>query len=588
MKKNILIILVGLFVLSSCDDLFEPAMENHKTLDVMYSDPSYAQGVLLSSYRFLPNTYDNSEYATDDAVTNIFTNSYLQMATGSWTSAYNPVNKWDAGYAAIQYVNLFLKNCDSVAWDADNEDVSTLFGMRLKGEAYGMRALYMYYLLRSHAGYTESGELLGVPILTESQSVKSDFNQPRPTFQACIDQLLSDLDSADYYLPSEYVNISSLAEIPKRFKGITESVSNYNRTMGDSFRQLFDGQISKAIRSRATLLLASSAYNDSNDINKWEKAAESAADVLGYINGVSGLDPTGNTFFNNQDDLDNLGEGINPSEILWRTSLDASAYDQEEDNFPPTLFGNGAMNPSHNLVKAFPMANGYPIDHESSGFDASNPYVNRDPRLSYCIVFDGNTEGVSNSTIFTGSTSGTDDGVTVLETSTRTGYYMKKRLRMDVNYTNSSGSWQEKNNYTPRIRYSEMFLNYAEAANEAYGPSGMASNASYSAVDVIRAIRERALGITTDAYLDECAADRDKMRELIHNERRLELCFEGFRFWDLRRWKDDLTEKAIGYDVSTGEEFDVESRSYDDYMYYGPIPYSEIKKYDNLVQNKGW
>jgi hypothetical protein len=66
------------------------------------------------------------------------------------------------------------------------------------------------------------------------------------------------------------------------------------------------------------------------------------------------------------------------------------------------------------------------------------------------------------------------------------------------------------------------------------------------------------------------------------------LCFEGFRFWDLRRWKDDLTEKAIGYDVSTGEEFDVESRSYDDYMYYGPIPYSEIKKYDNLVQNKGW
>ena len=161
-------------------------------------------------------------------------------------------------------------------------------------------------------------------------------------------------------------------------------------------------------------------------------------------------------------------------------------------------------------------------------------------------------------------------------------------MRMDVNYSNANQSWQEKNNYTPRIRYTEIFLNYAEAANEAYGPTGIAPNAGYSAVDVIRVIRERALGITSDPYLDECSGNKDKMRELIHNERRLELCFEGFRFWDLRRWKADLTETAKGYDVSTGKEFEVEHRSYTDYMNYGPIPYSEILKYDKLIQNKGW
>jgi hypothetical protein len=81
------------------------------------------------------------------------------------------------------------------------------------------------------------------------------------------------------------------------------------------------------------------------------------------------------------------------------------------------------------------------------------------------------------------------------------------------------------------------------------------------------------------------------MRELIHNERRLELCFESFRFWDLRRWKANLNVTAQGIDWGT-ESYTpltaVENRDYEDYMYYGPIPQSETLKYSNLKQNKGW
>ena len=116
----------------------------------------------------------------------------------------------------------------------------------------------------------------------------------------------------------------------------------------------------------------------------------------------------------------------------------------------------------------------------------------------------------------------------------------------------------------------------------------------FSAYDVMKAIRERA-GICAnvdDPYLNECAADKDKMRELIHNERRIELCFEGFRFWDLRRWKADLNETVKGMKITGDpahyEVVDVETRSYKDYMYWGPIPYSETLKYDQLQQNKGW
>jgi len=235
------------------------------------------------------------------------------------------------------------------------------------------------------------------------------------------------------------------------------------------------------------------------------------------------------------------------------------------------------------------MANGYPIDNSASNYNPSNPYAGRDPRLSKYIIYNGTTEGVSNKVILTGSASGTDDGINVKETSTRTGYYMKKRLRMDVNRNPSSISG--KTHYNPRIRYTEMFLAYAEAANEAWGPIGRGSH-NYSAYDVIKAIRVRA-GVGTsngDPYLENCKTDKDKMRALIRNERRLELCFESFRFWDLRRWKLNLNETATGLDVngSTYNPINVESRNYDSYMYYGPVPYSELLKYGNLVQNMGW
>lgn len=80
------------------------------------------------------------------------------------------------------------------------------------------------------------------------------------------------------------------------------------------------------------------------------------------------------------------------------------------------------------------------------------------------------------------------------------------------------------------------------------------------------------------------------MRELIRNERRLELCFEGHRFWDLRRWKADVNVTVQGMSITGGvyTVIDVESRNFKDYMYYGPIPYSEVLKFSNLKQNQGW
>lgn len=592
MKKNIFFILITILFFLGCDDLFTPANENLNDLSELPDDPSFAQGFLLQSYSVIPSYYDNSDYATDDAVTNQKSNNYLKIATGSWTSQNNPFNRWSNSFNAILHLNIFLENIDNVKPFVKNETVDQLLRLRMKGEAYAMRALHMYYLVRAHAGYSEEGKLMGVPNIISFLDADADFNLPRASFEECIKQIYSDLDLASEYLPLEYNNIKTADQIPEIFRSITSDPDLYNRAMGNDSRQLVNGQIVRSIRSRASLLAASPAFQDPSNSVTWADAASHAADVLKYIGGLDGLASNGHTYYANVSDIDGLSEGSNPKEIIWRRNLSTNSSNQEEENFPPSLFGKGYMNPTQNLVDAFPMANGYPINYEDknkSKYNPNNPYENRDPRLSHYIIYNGSKAGVMDQIILTGTYSNTDDGINMKETSTRTGYYMKKRLRMDVNC--NPASITRKTHYDPLIRYTEIYLNYAEAANEAWGPEGKGGE-SYSAYDVIKAIRKRAgVGINSeDPYLEECKRDKNKMREVIRNERRLELCFESFRFWDIRRWKLDLNEMAIGMNVNNNiySPIEVEVRSYKEFMYYGPIPYSEILKYSNLVQNKGW
>lgn len=277
----------------------------------------------------------------------------------------------------------------------------------------------------------------------------------------------------------------------------------------------------------------------------------------------------------------------NHPEVIWRGGAEENST-LEADNYPPTLYGKGRVNPTQNIVNAFPMANGYPISDSRSGYNANDPYAGRDPRLAAYIVTNGSTLGVNNSAINTAADSSTKDGLNKESGySTRTGYYLLKGLRKDVN-PNSTNE-VKKYHYTTRIRYTEIFLAYAEAANEAWGPTATGGN-SYSAYDVIKAIRQRA-GIQNDAYLESIKSDKEKMREMIRNERRLELCFENKRFWDLRRWKADLNETVTGMQITGNafnSNFEVEKRNFKDYMIYGPLPYSDVLKFSNLEQNAGW
>lgn len=585
--NRISILFIGfLFTLSGCKKFTEPAAQNNGDFENIYKEPALAHGLLLNGYTRLPtNGWSFSDVATDDAVSNDINNNYRKIATGQWSASFNPLEQWTNSRAGIQYLNIFLAEADKVTWDSTDRMLNTMFNDRQKGEAHGLRAYLMYYLLQAHAGWS-GGTLYGFPLVLEAETPTSNFNQPRATFEACLKQIYSDLDKAEGFLPLDYKDITGTSQIPSKYSGI--KVETYNRVFGKFFNQRMTARIAKAIRAKLALMAASQAYSTGNTTT-WTDAANFTAQVLELNGGLANLDPNGVTWYDNKAEIDGLASGASPKEVLWRTNIGSSS-DLEAAHYPPSLSGQGRLNPTQNLVNAFPMSNGYPITNTtSSGYNAANPYAGRDPRLAKYIVYNGNTIGPTNKVINTTTDLATnDDGLNRKETSTRTGYYMRKLLRQDVS---QNPSVNNQKHYRPHIRYTELFLNYAEAANEAWGPMGNGGN-PYSAYDVIKAIRTRAgVGVANGhAYLESIKADKNAMRALIRNERRLELAFEGFRFWDLRRWNVSLTEAVTGTSISlnTYKEINVEARNYQDYMRFGPIPYSERLKYNALQQNNGW
>lgn len=607
--RHIILLFIGILAFCSCDDMFEPAKRNFRQLEDMTEESDYAHGLLMYGYGSLPYMRTTqTDVATDDAVTNLNSNAYMDIAAyGTWRSDNNPLSQWDNCKGGIQYINLFLTIVEKTKWAPSAESKQQMFIDRMKGEAFGLRALLYYFLLQAHGGYADDGILYGVPLLATPENGSSDFNQPRATFADCVKQCFVDCDSAMAYLPVEYEDISSDDEIPAKYRALGANYSSFNLIFGANAKGLMSAKIAEAVKAQIALLAASPAFREQSGVTSAE-AATLCANVLKRIGGLEGFDPVGNIWYKNSS---KLGPGSSEMpEILWREDRTDSQNntDQEGDNFPPSLYGRGRVNPSQNLVDAFPMRNGLPISASNSGYNPKDPYANRDPRLSDYVLYNGTT--FRRTDIITGtypnSNGKKDDNINQQPTmSTRTGYYLKKLLRDDVS-PSASGSEIKQWHIYPRIRYTEIFLAYAEAANDAWGPKADPTGIGFTAYDVIKAIRERA-GLGTneigqplpegDVYLEECAGDQAKMTNLIRNERRLELCFENKRFWDLRRWMMPLDEKIKGVQIDRNKETNeltytiihVEDRNFDStYQWYGPIPKSEILKWSKLKQNKGW
>jgi len=555
-----ILIITGAF-LFSCKKDFQPDNDNHSGDDRFANDPGFAEGLLLNGYAALPNAYSFDEAATDDAVTNDKLSVYPKMATGGWSISYDPVAIWNNAYKQIYYLNYFLSIADNVVYSYNDKSApaaerNEFFKKRLKAEAKALRAWYNFEILKRHGGIAADGVPRGFVIMKTLPEKSPNWNLPRDTYEDCLKFILSDIEEAASALPDVYAN-----------KGPTEL--NYNAVFGAQNKNRINALFVKALKSRVLLQVASQTFITAPE--KWENAAAAAAALLVPYGGPTGLSATGLNWWKANAD----------KEILWRRDFQ-NINTREMSNFPPSLFGKGQTNPSQNLVNVFPMANGFPIT-ESSQYNSQNPYANRDPRLKAYIIYNGNTINAKpiNTTL-----EDPKNGLNKTIQSTRTGYYLKKLLQEVVNL-DPKATTSAQHFYTI-FRYTELFLNYAEAANEAWGPASDPKGYGFTAQQIIAAIRKRG-GITQpDAYLNTITS-QEAMRTLIRNERRIELSFEGFRFWDMRRWNLDLTEKVKGVSITAGQYtiIDVEDRLYKPFMQYGPIPNAEILKSD-VIQNAGW
>jgi hypothetical protein len=236
------------------------------------------------------------------------------------------------------------------------------------------------------------------------------------------------------------------------------------------------------------------------------------------------------------------------------------------------------------------MKNGLAITEAGSGYNPQNPYVNRDPRFAYSVIYNGSK--YSNKTaaledVFTYD-GAPQDGYNV---TTVTGYYCRKMCDEKTSNANKINTQRG----LPLLRYAEVLLNYAEAINEMGNIS--------EAYNTIMNIRERA-GIDpgiNGLFGLKPGMLKEEMREVIRNERRIELSFEDHRFFDVRRWMvamDVLNgfNKAMKI-TKTGTKYtynviDVEAagrrRNFRPEMYLLPIYRDEITKSPKMLQNPGW
>jgi hypothetical protein len=314
--------------------------------------------------------------------------------------------------------------------------------------------------------------------------------------------------------------------------------------------------------------------------------------------------------------VDNVASGFNPvnavnwfdpnsPEIVFSARFQGSNEGMEKIFYPGGFQGNGAVGATQDFVNTFPMANGYPITDPRSNYDKNNPYLNRDPRF-YSNVFYNNVQAKKNNTgvlMYTFETwvNGGKDAAGVKSTNSLTNYHVKKNVYMGLNW--SDASITRASHTKMFIRWTHMVLNFAEAANKVVGPTD-AGKYGISAKAAMQYLRTRKTydGATlwtaaNDVYLNEVSGDAIKFDNFVKDERRIETCFEGMRFYDQQRWSTTLgdlnkavhkseitknTDGSFAYDLTK----EAESRAFK--SAYLPIPYVEILRMSKLDQNEGW
>jgi hypothetical protein len=529
-------------------------------------DPNDPNGTL--AIQFLNNVYthlptgfnrvggDMLDAATDDAIPSRDNTAIEILRKGRLSSVVgNPDGAWDHNYAGIRKANIFLNNIDVVPAP---EATSNYW----KADARFLRAMFYFELLKRYGG---------VPLVGDTVYHATDVVMPaRNTFAECVDFIVSECDAIKDIARPDPVSANDFGRISKAIVlTLKAKVLNYAAS------PLYNGG-NIALGDGDPANDALQGYL-SYDASRWEKAAQAAKDVINL--NVYTLAPyTGST---------NAVFYIRRNTEVILSFMRANATDVPLLNGPIGYLspnrGEGRTSPTQDLVDAFPANTGRPV---AAG---TYPTTTRDPRLVRAILYNGTPWLRRTVQTYEG---GLDkpNNPQQFPVQTKTSYYSRK----------FSNHFTAHDNYTPTamnfhiFRYADVLLMYVEAVNEFNG------GPTAEVYTYLQAIRQRA-GIaagTVAAGLYGITPNMNQvqMRDFIRNERRIELCFEEQRYWDVRRWKiaEQVLNKGLrGMRVTTPPltytPVVVDEIVFDaPRMYMYPIPNSEMLRNRNLVQNMGW
>lgn len=560
--KHLLITGCITLAVSSCDYLDQHPFEYWQPEET-FIDYNKTIQMLNSVYIAMPNGY-NSNYtafldaSTDDGAYVDPANAMYKLGQGYATEISPIENEWADLYIGIrrtlyfeQYIPL-LKN--NAGWT--DEQVERYKELAV-AESKSVRALYYFELIKRYGG---------VPLVKKTYTLddREIVTLPRNNFKECVEYIVTLCEEA-YAVFTKY-----------------DYITNHHRTFGF----LSTAACPLAIKAKTLAYAASPLFNnvqdpllgytDGNVQERWKTAAKA-------LKAVIDLDPAKLYLYDDFKQLFIIQPNQNPEYIVYTGNL--KSYMLEMTNYPPSLLGSGGTCPSHNLACAFEKKDG-----STNNMQADDRFENMDPRFDATVVYDGAVMGARGKINISDPNSQDAIGKINLR-STVTGYYLRKFL--DTNIDLSASSIGSTYHYFPVIRLADIYLLYAEAMNEAYGPD-QGGELGYTALQALNKVRGRA-GITTEYS----TSSKTEMAKKIRNERRVELAFEDQRYFDLRRWKaaeTELNRPVTGFRIErengtvvSAQEFAVDKqRRFPVRMYYSPIPYSEMQLNTNLVQNPGW
>jgi len=499
--------MIATLLFTGCgDDYLESEPLDKISSAAVFESEGYTEAFLYDIYSYMPNGFGFECVGHKargygwrsflDCTTDLIVNKsgYVEawniVSAGQTADNSQQFGNWSENYTAIY-------ECNTLIQGIDESSIGSSEAMQLmKTEARFLRAFFYFDLVRRYGD---------VPLIT----AVPDISDPEALYIGRTDkELVYD------FIDTEWAEVAD--ELPLA-KDMGEAGMQWGRICREAVWG-FHGR----------MLLHAERYAES--------AAMSKKVIDAVESGVSDREMA------NDYRLLFLSRG-DQKEVLFEILFDGVNKGGTVDEFsrPPSNRGSwgGQHNPTEDLVASYEMANGLPATVEN-GYDPQDPYTNRDPRLEQTVIHHGSTfygrtydfAWVLNASNNTWQPIANTDAPHAQGLATITGYYLKKFMDPDVavgQFGLSSQSWIV-------LRLAEVYLNYAEAKNEADGPD----ESVYGAVNKVRN-RSNMPSLEVN-YPDLDAAG---MFERIKQERMIELAFEGHRFWDIRRWR-------IGAEVCNG------------------------------------